>query len=209
VTIECTPRYATPLTPGRKNQRRAAEKIAHHLGFELLPWQSNAIALWTEQEDGHYCYPDATLLVSRQSGKSTMLLVYLLVRALGTPDTHTMYGAQTLKDSRAMLLEVWEPMLAKSPLAGAYTARSANGSERIRFANGSTITLLTTRARRPDTAPSAMSTFRTRRSLWSTAGRRTLCARPWPPEATTAAGHRCSSSRRQERPSVTVPLAEG
>lgn len=143
--MTATPRWATPLTPGRRNQRSAAEKLTKLLGLELLPWQSDAIALWTEMDDdGHYCYPDCTLLVSRQSGKSTLLLVYLLVRALGTPDTYCVLGEQTLKDSRAMLLETWEPMLAKSALAGVYTVRQANGSERLKFANGSQITLLTT-----------------------------------------------------------------
>ena len=136
------PLYATPPTPGRKTMAGPANKIAGILGLELMPWQRDAIALFTETENGMYAYNDATLLVPRQNGKSTLLLILLLVRCLGTAGSRCGYGAQDLKSARKMLLETWVPLLDASPLKGTYKVRSANGSEAIRFSNGSVIELL-------------------------------------------------------------------
>ncbi len=134
------PRFATPLTPGRSNMVTPAVKIAQLLGVDLMDWQRDAIALFTElDEHGMYAYTDATLLVPRQNGKSTLLLILLLVRALGTPGSRCGYGAQDLKSARKMLLEVWTPLLDGSALRGSYSVRAANGSEAIRFSNGSTV----------------------------------------------------------------------
>ena len=142
--MTATPRYSTPRTPGRTNLGDAARKLARVLGIELMAWQLDAIELATEHtEDGRVAFSDLTLLTPRQSGKSTFTLIFLLLRALGTPGSHCYYAAQTLKDARAMLLTTWCPLLDASPLAGSYTERSANGSEAIRFKNGSSIALLT------------------------------------------------------------------
>jgi Phage Terminase len=120
-----------------------AVKIAKLLGLDLMEWQHDAIELFTEiDETGRYAFSDATLLVPRQSGKSTALLVLILVRCLGTPGSRCGYGAQDLKSARKMLLEVWVTLLDASPLHGTYKVRSANGSEAIRFSNGSVIELL-------------------------------------------------------------------
>ena len=137
------PLYATPRTPDRKTMAGPAAKIAKLLDLDLMEWQQGAVELFTEiDETGRYAFSDATLLVPRQSGKSTALLVLLLVRCLGTPGSRCGYGAQSLKDARKMLLEVWVALLDASPLKGTYKVRSANGSEAIRFSNGSVIELL-------------------------------------------------------------------
>jgi hypothetical protein len=138
------PRYATPRTPERANLGEAAQKIARLLDVILMPWQLAAVELFTEQtEDGRLAFSDCALLVPRQNGKSTWTLVLLLLRALGVPGSKCFYAAQTLKDARAMLVDTWVPMLDRSPLRGSYTVRTANGSEAIRFRNGSTIALIT------------------------------------------------------------------
>lgn len=139
------PRYATPITSSRRNIAGEAVKLAKLLDVELMPWQQDAVALFTELDaTGKYIYRDASLLVGRQSGKSLLALILLLLRCFATPDTKCVFGAQTLKDARAMLLETWEPLLAASPLKDTYSVRAANGSERILFHNGSSISLLTT-----------------------------------------------------------------
>jgi hypothetical protein len=120
-----------------------ATKLARVLGIELMPWQTDVIELFTELGDaGIYAYSDTTLVVPRQNGKSTLLLVLLLLRALGTPGSRCGYGAQSLKDARKMLLETWVPLLDASALKGTYSVRAANGSEAVRFHNGSVIELL-------------------------------------------------------------------
>ena len=141
--MTATPLYATPRTPGRKTMVGPAVKIAKLLGLDLMEWQRNAVELFTEMDErGFYAFSDCTLLVPRQNGKSTLLLILLLVRCLGTPGSRCGYGAQDLKSARKMLLEVWVPLLDASALKGSYKVRSANGSESIRFANGSVIELL-------------------------------------------------------------------
>lgn len=140
--MRARPLYATPRTPSRATMAGPAKKLAQILGLDLMPWQVDAVELFTELEEGFYAYSDCTLLVPRQNGKSTLLLILLLVRALGTAGSRCGYGAQSLKDARKMLLETWVPLLDASPLRGSYSVRAANGSEAIRFNNGSVIELL-------------------------------------------------------------------
>jgi hypothetical protein len=144
--MEASPLYCTPRTPDRRNFSEEGMKLAKLLGIELQPWQVDAVALLTETDPttGHWAFRDASLLVGRQNGKSLMSLILLLIHCFATPGTTTVYGAQTLKDSRAMLLETWQPLLDASPLVDTYTVRAANGSERIMFKNKSSIQLLTT-----------------------------------------------------------------
>ena len=140
---EAQPRFATPLTEGRRNMVKQADKIAAALGTPLMDWQRDCIALFTELRDnGHWAYSTGTLIVPRQCGKSTLALVLLLLRCLGTPNTKAFFSAQQLKESRQMLLDTWKPALDQSILAGTFTSRLANGSEMLKFQNGSSIELL-------------------------------------------------------------------
>lgn len=141
--MTAAPRYSTPRSPRRANAGAAAQKLATVLGLDLMPWQREAVKLFTERANDRLVFSDATLLVPRQNGKSTLILVLLLLRALGVPGSKCFYAAQTLKDARSMLLETWVPLLDASALYGSYSVRSANGSEAIRFKNGSTIALVT------------------------------------------------------------------
>ncbi len=144
--MTATPLYLTPRSPDRRNFAEEGVKLAQLLGVDLMPWQIDAIALLTETDPvtGHWSYRDASLLVGRQNGKSLMSLILLLIHCFAAEGTTCVYGAQTLKDSRAMLLETWKPLLDSSPLVDTYTVREANGSERIMFKNKSSIQLLTT-----------------------------------------------------------------
>lgn len=139
------PRFSTPLTPTRRNFRDEGVKLAQLLSIELMPWQIDAIALLTEMDEhGTFVYRDATVLVGRQVGKTTVALILFLIRCFATPGTRCVLGEQTLKDARSMLLETWLPLLEASPLVDTYTVRAANGSEAILFKNKSSIHLLTT-----------------------------------------------------------------
>ena len=143
---ELQPMYFTPRSPERRNFADEGIKLAQLLGVDLMPWQIDAITLLTETDPvtGHWSYRDASLLVGRQNGKSLMSLILLLIHCFAAEGTTCVYGAQTLKDSRAMLLETWKPLLDASLLVDTYTVREANGSERIMFKNKSSIQLLTT-----------------------------------------------------------------
>jgi len=143
MTTIAVPRYCTARTSVRKNLLSLARKIAAILGYTLLDWQENFIAIATELDDeGRFVYRDVTLLVPRQNGKTTLLAVLLILRCIATPESHLYYAAQSGKDGRLMLLDNWAKLLAKSDLKGTYQLRQTNGSESIRFDNGSTISLL-------------------------------------------------------------------
>ena len=144
--MKCAPLYSTPHTPGRKNLAKVGVELAGLLGLTLMEWQTDAIALFTEiDETEHFAYRDMTLLVGRQNAKSTTALILFLIRCYSTPGTRCIYGAQTLKASREMLLETWWSLISGSPLEETVQeVRRANGAERILFKNGSSIQLLTT-----------------------------------------------------------------
>ena len=134
---------ATP-EPTELRRRRDEAGAAAWCRVDAVADRRHRTADETDPTTGHWAYRDASLLVGRQCGKSTMALILLLIQCFATPGTTCVYGAQTLKDSRAMLLETWKPLLDSSPLVDTYTVREANGSERIMFKNKSSIQLLTT-----------------------------------------------------------------
>lgn len=102
-----------------------------------MPWQRHTADVATElHPDGSYVYPIVVCTVPRQSGKTTELRAVGVDRGLATPETGVFYTAQTGKDAR----ERWQDLVAgvrKSPLAPLATVRSAAGSERVVWPNGS------------------------------------------------------------------------
>lgn len=143
ITTTCAPRFATPRTASRKTLGDVAVKIAEQLGREPMQWQRDWWDLVLElNDDGTFVYRDATLLVPRQNGKTFALEVYLLTRALYHKNQRLKFTSQTLNDARKMMVGTWLPELDRSPLAPYYTARLANGSECIRFTNGSELALV-------------------------------------------------------------------
>ena len=163
--MTATPRFATPLTEGRRNMVKQADKIAAALGLELFPWQRHAVQLFTElRDDGHWAYSQGVLVVPRQSGKTSLALVLLLLRCLGTPNTHAFFGAQQLKESRQKLLDDWKPLLDQSVFAGRSrqgwrTVASASSSRTARPSN-----CLSRHRRPPSTVESPMWPGSMRRS---------------------------------------------
>src|SRR5258707_15163382 len=80
------PRFATPVTPGRRNLAGAIGKTAGVLGFTLMPWQHEFNAVATELgPDGTFIYPPVVLEGMGQQGKTVDLLSMMMARALGRP----------------------------------------------------------------------------------------------------------------------------
>lgn len=111
--------------------------VAEALGTPFMPWQRYAADVATEVlEDGRYAYPIVVLTVPRQAGKTTELRAVGVDRGLSRDNTGVFYTAQTGKDAR----ERWHDLVTgvrASPLAPLATVRSAAGSERIVWPNGS------------------------------------------------------------------------
>jgi hypothetical protein len=81
--------------------------------------------------------PRGRLTVPRQSGKTTLLLVLILLRALGAARQNIRYTAQTGSDARKKWMDDWLPALDASSFARFYRPRLTNGHEALRFTNGS------------------------------------------------------------------------
>ena len=145
----CKPRFATPRDPGRRNLAEGIARTAAILGFEtslgpgLMPWQHEVNELVTELDDsGRLAYRQAVIEVMRQQGKSVDVLSIMIARGLRRPGTQIAYTAQSGKDARHRMIDVWWPRIRKSKLAPLMDLRKTSGSEAILFANGSMLGLI-------------------------------------------------------------------
>jgi phage terminase large subunit-like protein len=144
--MTCDPRWATPRTPERPTLGGAAAKIAAQLGTPLMPWQQQVadVALEVDPVTKAFAYRDVVLTVPRQSGKTQLLLVLVLARALMAPQQQVRYTAQTGADARKKLIDDWLPVLNGSAFCGQYRVRLTNGHEALIFTNGSHVGLVAT-----------------------------------------------------------------
>jgi len=146
----CRPRFVTPRTPGSRNLAEGIAKTAVVLGFEtslgpgLMPWQHEANELVTELDgNGRLAYRQAVIEVMRQQGKSVDVLSLMIARALRRPDTQIVYAAQSGKEARHRLIDIWWPRIRKSKLAPLVNLRrSTQLGEALLFANGSMLSLI-------------------------------------------------------------------
>jgi phage terminase large subunit-like protein len=143
-----SPRYATARTPERATLGRAAARVAKVLGQRLMPWQRQVADVALEiGADGRLIYRDVTLTVPRQQGKSFLVLVLMLTRALLSPRQGIAYTAQSGLDARKKLIDDWTPMVRSSVVGSQVTAYLAPGRESLTLANGSQVALIASTAK--------------------------------------------------------------
>jgi len=121
--------------------------IAERIGMPFMAWQTLIAMIGGELDPrtGLPAYREVAVTVPRQSGKTTLILMWMLQRVLGWGKPQTVvYSAQTGKDAREKLLDDLVPLLEphKKTLGMRRVIRT-NGSEKISFVNGSRIILLT------------------------------------------------------------------
>lgn len=136
-----TPRSATPRTE-RDTFGGALVDVARALGIDLMPWQRCVADVALEHVAGRLAYRQVGVSVPRQSGKTTMILALIAYRMLSSPGQRVAYGAQTRLAARGKLLDDWWPLLARSPLGDLFRVSRVNGSEAVRTAGGSMLSLL-------------------------------------------------------------------
>jgi hypothetical protein len=109
-----------------------------------MPWQSEVleVALEVDPKTRQLAYRDVLVTCPRQQGKTSLLLVLLLARALAKGRQRCNYTAQSGADARSKLERDWLPLLTASPLVPYLSARMANGREALACSNGSLITLV-------------------------------------------------------------------
>lgn len=111
-----------------------------------MPWQQLVfdVALELDPVTNRLVYRTIVLTVPRQSGKTTLLLVLILLRALGAPRQGIRYTAQTGSDARDKWMDDWLPVLKSSVFSAHFKPRLTNGHEALIFSNGSLQSLLAT-----------------------------------------------------------------
>lgn len=112
-----------------------------------MPWQRLVadIAYEIDEETGRLAYREVRLTVPRQSGKTTLMLAAMTHRCIAMGDRQRIfYTAQTGKDARLKWEDEHVPVLERSALAPLIQVRRTNGSEAIRWNNGSIWSLLAT-----------------------------------------------------------------
>lgn len=137
---EAQPLYTSLPTPGAKHELAACEKVAGALGLKLLPWQRFFLRVVTEKlPNGDYRFSSCLLTVSRQSGKSTVLQILAVTRALLHPQTNVYYTAQTNMDAFEAIILTLAETVKKSVIGKTVEVRRSNTSPGIRFNNGSLV----------------------------------------------------------------------
>lgn len=131
------PLYATRRDPNYPTEGGRVALVGRALGTPFMPWQAYTADVAGElNPDGTYRYPVVVVSVPRQSGKTTEMRAVGVDRAISRDGCGVFYTAQTGKDAR----ERWQDLVKavkSSPLQGMVRVRSAAGSERVVFANGS------------------------------------------------------------------------
>lgn len=105
-----------------------------------MPWQRQVLEVSLELMPGRtrrLAYRQVILTVPRQSGKTQLLLILILLRALGIPRQNIKYTAQTGGDARDKWMDDWLPVLEQSDFSSQFHARKTNGHEGLLFRNGS------------------------------------------------------------------------
>lgn len=145
--LSAPPRYSTRRDPDRTTFGPAVAVTARALGYELMPWQRHVadVALEILPGDGPPvpAYRTIVLTVPRQSGKTTLQLALFVQRCIGWASARreaqtVVYAAQTRNAAREKWTEHVK-MFGASPISRrvGWDLRAANGSESVRFTNGS------------------------------------------------------------------------
>lgn len=137
------PRWATEPS-GRESFAPAVVDVAQVLGLDLLPWQRRVIDVALEHDDNQLAYRDVVVTISRQGGKSTLLLALFVWRMLAHPGQHVVFAAQSRLAARNKLFDDWWPVIRRSPVSSMFELTRATGNETLRASNGSLLRILST-----------------------------------------------------------------
>ncbi len=136
----------TPRNPSRATIAHEVEAVMSMFGWAPMPWQHEGLEVAFEVDSfGQLWYRDITIVVPRQSGKTTIVLPWGVHRMIGWPERQRLvYIAQTASDGKEKLTVDFLPALEASPLRGLLVpnrqgqlAHLANGAVHLKWANGS------------------------------------------------------------------------
>lgn len=140
----CLPRWSSPRRADRPTWGTRQGKVARLLGRPFMPWQQHVadVAGEIDPATGRLVYREVRLTVPRQSGKTTLVLAKNVHRMIDAKHfggrQHLTYVAQTRDKAREKFVDDYlEDLKTVAKLRGHWTSRLSNGSESIRWRNGS------------------------------------------------------------------------
>lgn len=147
--LVCAPRWATPRNFDRPTYGEQAQKFSAALGTPLMDWQRYVLDVSLERDPitDLPAYRNVIVTVPRQSGKTSLILVLFLVRALSIVRQQIVYTAQDRSEAKKKMVNDWLPLLAETNFANYFDVTQANGNEAMRFHNGSLLSLIATTKR--------------------------------------------------------------
>lgn len=138
----CEPRYRTARDPARRSLGPRLGVIAAEIGHPLMPWQQMVADVGLEMVEGPSgwipAYREIIVTVSRQSGKTTLVLAWELDRVMSWgPRERVVYTAQTGQEARKKLIEDHFPIIEGSPFAGLTVKKTESAADtQMVFARG-------------------------------------------------------------------------
>jgi phage terminase large subunit-like protein len=143
-SVRCRPRWSSPRRESRPTWGPRIEAAGARLGKTLMPWQADLAAHATEVDPatGLLAYQEVRVTVPRQSGKTTLVLAKNIQRMIDAAHfggrQRLVYTAQNRNKARDKFVDDYLAELqAAKAFRGKWKARLSNGSEAIRWHNGS------------------------------------------------------------------------
>ncbi|MBZ3918192.1 terminase large subunit domain-containing protein [Streptomyces acidiscabies] len=130
--LTCPPRWGTPRNPERKSYGPKLWKVMEKLGAPPMPWQKYVTDVALEvDENGVFVHREAGLSVSRQQGKTELILGLQVHRALAWRRQNIIYAAQDRNMARQRWEDEFWEKISDSDLARRARIRKSNGNEKI------------------------------------------------------------------------------
>lgn len=146
------PLFHTPRNPNRETLGTDVSKILARCSknyMEPMPWQREAldVACEIDPATGLYWYRTVIVIGLRQIGKTTLTRGKLTHRGLHLPGARMLYTAQDRNMARKRLEKtIYDPLRASALGHTLTRPRWSNGSEAVRFRNGSEINIISNSA---------------------------------------------------------------
>jgi hypothetical protein len=140
LVLPCPPRFGTARNPSRETLGHLATKVAKSLNYELMEFQQHVfdVALEIDPDTGGLWYREVDYTAPRQNGKTLMGMVAKTLRCtMFGGNQHVLYAAQDGNNGRRMFIEEHVGILERSAYKPHLKIRKSNGSEGVKFSNGS------------------------------------------------------------------------
>ncbi|MEV4059715.1 hypothetical protein [Nonomuraea dietziae] len=131
--LTCPPLWGPPRRVEYPSLGPKLWRVMERLGYPPMPWQKyvSDVALEIDPATGLFAYREVGLSISRQQGKTQLVLGVKCHRCMAWSRQNVIYAAQTRGMARTRWEDEFLVTLDDSSLAGKYRVRKSNGNEAI------------------------------------------------------------------------------